>query len=185
MTTVFIAGSIAIKRLDSRVKERISKAVDAGLDVVVGDADGVDSAVQEYLVSLNANLVTVYCSGERPRNNLGHWSIEHVHPNSAPGTRAYFTAKDIEMAKVANYGLMIWDSKSIGTLSNVIALIKDQKKSVVFINKTKEFAVISSKPSLLSLIGNMTPTSRHKAELKIKLSATLKDIGEEQFAFPV
>ena len=42
MTTVFIAGSIAIKRLHDKVRQRIAKAVTGGLSVVVGDAGGAD-----------------------------------------------------------------------------------------------------------------------------------------------
>ena len=63
MTTVFIAGSIAIKRLNDKVRQRIEKAVTSGLSVVVGDADGADTAIQQYLMMLNAENVTVYCSG--------------------------------------------------------------------------------------------------------------------------
>jgi len=43
------------------------------------------------------------------------------------------------MADVADYGLMIWDAKSTGTLSNVIELLKRKKKAVVFVNKEKTF----------------------------------------------
>ena len=47
MTTVFIAGSIAIKRLHDKMRQRIDKAVTGGLSVVVGDADGADTAIQQ------------------------------------------------------------------------------------------------------------------------------------------
>ncbi len=38
------------------------------------------------------------------------------------------------MARNSDYGLMIWDCKSTGTLSNVIELLRDRKKTVVFAN---------------------------------------------------
>ena len=46
MTTVFIAGSIKIKHLDRKFKERIGKIIASGIDLVVGDADGADTAIQ-------------------------------------------------------------------------------------------------------------------------------------------
>jgi len=169
--TVFVAGSITISRLDGRVTERISKAVEAGLSLAVGDADGADTSIQEYLASINAKHVTVYCAGDRPRNNLGDWTVEHVYPDAPPGTRAYFTAKDLRMAEVANFGLMIWDTKSTGTLSNVIELLKAGKKSVVFVNKIKSFVTVSDGSSLERLLENMSDAAREKAERKISLSS--------------
>ncbi len=52
MTTVFIAGSINIKNLDPKVKERINNIVASDFEVVVGDAGGADTSIQEYLLSL-------------------------------------------------------------------------------------------------------------------------------------
>lgn len=181
METVFIAGSIAISRLDNRVKERISKAVDAGLSVAVGDADGADTSIQHHLASIDAKHVTVYCSGDRPRNNVGDWAVEHVYPDALPGTRSYFTAKDIKMAEAANYGLMIWDTKSTGTLSNVMELLKAKKKSVVFVNKAKEFVTVSDGGSLERLLGNMSDAAKAKAERKIGLSSKVASFNQPQY----
>lgn len=182
METVFIAGSIAISRLDQRVKERISKVVDAGLCVAVGDADGADTSIQQHLVSINAERVTVYCSGDRPRNNLGEWLVEHVYPEEKPGTRGYFTAKDIKMAAVSDYGLMIWDSKSTGTLSNVLELLKENKKSVVFVNKLKTFLTVSDGYSLERLLENMSEVAKIKAERKISLSSRISALSQPQLS---
>lgn len=182
MKTVFIAGSIAISRLDSRVKERISKAVDTGLSIVVGDAEGADTSIQQHLASIGAQHVTVYCSGDSPRNNVGDWSVEHVFPDALPGTRGYFTAKDLKMAETANYGLMIWDAKSTGTLSNVIELLKTKKKSVVFVNKAKAFVNVSDGESLERLIENMSDVAKAKAERKIGLSSKVAMFNQPQYS---
>lgn len=182
METVFIAGSIAIKSLDNRVKERISKAVKAGLKVAVGDAGGADSWIQEHLASINAENVTVFCSGDCPRNNLGGWPVENVYPDVARDTRAYFTAKDVQMAQASDYGLMIWDSKSTGTLSNVIELAMANKKSVVFVNKIKEFVTVADKRSCENLIDFMSENARMKAEKKIRLSSKVANLRRDQFS---
>lgn len=44
-------------------------------------------------------------------------------------------AKDIKMAKVADYGLMLWDLQSAGTLRNIIELLRQNKYSAVSVNK--------------------------------------------------
>src|ERR1700722_432491 len=139
MTTVFIAGSMNIRKLDPKVQERIDNIVNSGFDVVVGDADGADAAVQEYLHSRGARHTTVYCSGDSPRNNLGDWPVHTAQTAHSAGSRAFYTAKDLLMAKIADFGLMIWDAKSTGTLSNVIELLAVNKKCLVFVNKAKEF----------------------------------------------
>lgn len=170
MTTVFIAGSINIKNLDRKFKDRIDKVVDQKLDIVVGDADGADTSIQNHLLSIGAGQVTVYCSGATARNNVGDWPQTNVEPPFTPGTRAFFTAKDIEMAKVADYGLMVWDAKSTGTLSNVIELLNRKKKSVVFVNKEKIFKTVGDIAQLIELVECMSEHAKLKADEKIRLS---------------
>ena len=182
MTTVFIAGSIAISRLHRLVVDRIAKAVTADLDIVVGDADGADTSIQECLKQLDAKRVTVFCSGMKPRNNVGEWPIKSVEATGAPGSRAFFTAKDLEMASVADYGLMVWDSKSTGTLSNVIELLKHKRKSVVFVNKIKDFITVADVASLEGLLDLMSENARFKAEDKISLSSKIRGLSQQQLA---
>lgn len=182
MQTVFIAGSISISRLHEKVKKRIANIVaSTDLQVVVGDADGVDTSIQDYLSNNGAHNVTVYCSGDKPRNNVASWPVKNIYPNASRGSRAYFTAKDIEMARASDYGLMIWDCKSPGTLSNVIELLKDNKKSVVFVNKHKDFITVSDLPSLENLLTFMSDHARMKADEKISLSSRVASLGQKQF----
>lgn len=180
MPTVFIAGSITIKHLDPKAKERINKAVEAGLDLVVGDADGADSAIQRHLQDLSAKRVTVYCSGSQARNNIGGWPVHHVTSHHAPGSRSFYTAKDVEMAQAADYGLMIWDTKSTGTLSNVIELLTRKKKSVVYIHRDKDFKTVADVAHLESLVACMSDHARQKADEKIQLSARIAALVQEQ-----
>lgn len=182
MTTVFIAGSISISRLHEKVQERINNIVSSGFNIVVGDADGADTSIQECLRSYHAKKVTVYCTGEAPRNNIANWPVHHVQSKARAGTRAFFTAKDVEMAKNSDYGLMVWDCKSTGTLSNVIELLKENKKSVVFINKNKNFVTIGEKSGLDHLLHFMSEHARAKAEEKIGLSAKIAALHQESFS---
>lgn len=180
MATVFIAGSITIKHLDPKVKARIDNVVESDLAVVVGDADGADSAIQGYLAARCARNVTVFCSGTQPRNNVGAWPVHQVTTAHAAGSRAFFTAKDIEMAQAADYGLMIWDSKSTGTLSNVIELLARKKKSVVFVHRDKEFKTVGDVAQLESLVASMSAPARQKADEKIRLTSRMAALAQEQ-----
>lgn len=174
MTTVFIAGSITIKKLDARVRERIDKVVEAGHTIVVGDADGADSAIQDRLFNTCALRVTVYCTGTEPRNNIGSWPTQLVTTNHAAGTRAFFTAKDLEMAKIADFGLMVWDTKSTGTLSNVLELLQRRKKSVVYVNKNKIFKNVGTVEELEALVKCMSDSAKAKADEKMRLTERIQ-----------
>lgn len=169
MTTVFIAGSMTIKRLDHLVQERMMNIIVSDFDVVVGDADGVDTSIQLFLADNGAQRATVYCTGDRPRNNVGEFPVHRVTTYHSPGSRAFFTAKDIEMAKAADYGLMIWDAKSTGTLSNVIELLTNKKSSWVFVNKDKRFKPVKDVADLEELVACMSESAKLKADTKMKL----------------
>lgn len=181
MTAVFIAGSISIKSLDAKVKQRIDNIIAQDYSILVGDADGVDSSIQSYLCEANAGNTLVYCSGSAPRNNLGRWPVKSIEVGELkPGSRAFFTAKDVAMAKDADFGLMVWDSKSSGTLSNVIELLLRNKKSVVFVNKTKSFQNVGDVVQLEELLMFMSPPALQKVDTKIGLMKKIAQFKNEQ-----
>ena len=62
MTTVFVAGSITIKNLDTLIVDRLKKIVNSRFRIVVGDANGVDSSVQRVLLELGCEKATVFSS---------------------------------------------------------------------------------------------------------------------------
>lgn len=185
MTKVFIAGSIKIKQLDPKFIERIRNIVADDLEVVVGDANGADTSIQSELRDRLAENVTVYCSGDEPRNNVGGWKVKAIHSSAEPGTRAFFTAKDKAMAADADYGLMLWDAASAGTLSNVIELIKGGKKCVVFVNKNKSFLNVKEPNDLNNLVSVMSSGARNQAERKIGLSRKLSEVINPQLGLPI
>jgi probable addiction module antidote protein len=132
MNTVFIGGSRHVSRLPTEVKKRLDNVVASGHQVIVGDANGADKAVQKHFMDAHYDKVIVYCSGDAPRNNLGSWQIHHVDaPKNTKGFQ-FYAAKDREMARQADFGLMIWDGKSPGTVLNVLRLVRAGKISVLF-----------------------------------------------------
>jgi probable addiction module antidote protein len=131
MTTVFIGGSRHVSRLSDQAKERLRNVTKSGARVIVGDANGADKAVQKFLQDGSYSNVTVFCSGESCRNNLGQWETRKIKtPKSVKGFD-FYAAKDREMAREADFGLMIWDGKSAGTILNILRLIRAGKKAVL------------------------------------------------------
>ena len=180
MTTIFVAGSITIKELDPLIVERLKKIVDKNYCIVVGDANGVDVSVQQALQQLQCKTVTICSSSPKPRNNVGKWPVNVVKTHSRRGTREFYTAKDIQMAEMADYGLMVWDAKSTGTLSNVIELLMRKKKSVVFINQKREFFIVKSTDDLEALVNCMSAADYSRAEEKIKLNQKIAQLKNQQ-----
>ncbi len=185
MTTVFLAGSMKIKNLHPHFVERISNIVADEMQIVVGDANGADTSIQKELHRQRAEKVTVYCSSDIPRNNVGNWKVNRVYASADPGTRAFFTAKDIMMADVADFGLMLWDTASTGTLSNVFELIKGEKKCVVFVNKEQRFINVKAPNDILSLVATMSEGAKAQADRKIGLRSKVLQLRNEQFGLPL
>jgi probable addiction module antidote protein len=130
--TIFIGGSRHVSRLPAEIKHRLDNVINSGHRVVVGDANGADKAVQKYFHDASYDKVTVFCSGESFRNNLGHWETRTVDaPKNLKGFQ-FYAAKDREMAREADFGLMIWDGKSPGTVLNVLRLVRAGKIAVLF-----------------------------------------------------
>ncbi len=131
MNTVFIGGSRHVTRLPAQVKERLNNIIENGHHVVIGDANGADKAVQKYLLDASYDKVTVFCSGDQPRNNLGQWHCRNIKPPKNVKGFQFYAAKDRQMAREADFGFMIWDGKSPGTVLNVLRLIGAGKKAVL------------------------------------------------------
>jgi probable addiction module antidote protein len=129
--TVFIGGSRHISRLPSQVQERLNNVIETGAPVIVGDANGADKAVQKFLSERAYPNVTVYCSGDSCRNNVGHWETRLINPPNNSQGFEFYAAKDRVMAREAEFGLMIWDGKSAGTILNILRLIRAGRKAVL------------------------------------------------------
>jgi probable addiction module antidote protein len=158
--TVFIGGSRHVSRLSAPVKERLDSVIENGHRVIVGDANGADKAVQKHLSEAKYDKVTVFCSGNRPRNNLGEWRIHNVAPPKNAKGFFFYAAKDREMAREADFGLMIWDSKSAGTVLNVLRLVRAGKIAVLINVPDKTTFNIKSLAQWDKFLSQCTPKLR-------------------------
>jgi hypothetical protein len=152
-TKVFIAGSRHFSKLGSDVKHRLDNIVEKGLTVIIGDANGADKAVQKYLSAKRYKKVTVYCVNGGCRNNVGNWPTRSIAPsNPQRKDFAYFATKDRAMAEEADYGLMLWDGQSRGTLTNIVDLVRREKPVVVYISTERNFHIFTDFGTMLSKI---------------------------------
>lgn len=159
MTNVFIAGSRQISRLPVEVQSRIDTMIEKGFQILVSDANGADKAVQRYLADKAYRNVVVHCMENDCRNNVGQWPTRQVQaPRGARGFD-YYSVKDRAMAEVAEYGLMLWDGKSKGTINNVVNLSRRNKLVVVYVGPTKSFQTVRSFEDLKDVLAKGDPTS--------------------------
>lgn len=132
MSKIFIGGSIGIRYLDYAVKDELDKYMNGELEILVGDAYGIDSLVQRYLKEHDYDNVTVYASNGRARNNIGGWQVEKIEVPSGVFGRDFYTYKDVAMTNDCDSALMIWDGRSIGTLNNIMRLRSLHKRCIVY-----------------------------------------------------
>lgn len=130
---VFVSGSISIKILPQIAVEKLDSIIAHNFTVLVGDANGVDKLIQEYLKQKSYQNVCVYYAGNKIRNNLAQWNVVNI-PSNLTG-RALYTQKDKQMAFDSDYGMMIWDGKSKGTKANIAEMTKYGKHFYVIQNE--------------------------------------------------
>lgn len=136
---IFIAGPRAIKELDKNIFVKLENICVKNYDVLVGDADGIDSSIQKFLQLKSYKNVTVFASKGIARNNYGNWKIEKVEvANNVTGFE-FYAQKDLEMAEKANIGFMIWNGKSKGTFNNIINLLNLEKKVILYYIPNQKF----------------------------------------------
>lgn len=147
---VFVAGSRQISRLPAEVSSRLDTMIEKGFQVLVPN-------------------VLVHCMKDHCRNNVGYWPTREVDaPRGARGFD-YYSLKDRAMAEAAEYGLMLWDGKSKGTVNNIVNLSRDRKPVVVYVAPTKQFRTIRTADDLRELLaqGDSDSVDRIVSELHL------------------
>ncbi|WP_085367029.1 hypothetical protein [Neisseria dentiae] len=145
-------------------------------NIIVGDANGADKAFQKLFAEHGYLSVQVFCSGAEPRNNIGRWKVNFIFSNQKG--RALHAEKDKKMAEIADYGFVLWNGKSIGSLNNIAELLKQNKFSLVYFAPNKQFIKIKSIEQLQDLIDYTD--EKLMGEIQDKGNAYLKTIALPQ-----
>jgi len=180
MTTVFLSGSRAISRLNDEIKERLSKIIEKDFSVVIGDANGSDKAFQIFFAEQGYQNVTIYCSGETFRNNIGHWETHQVIVDSKLTGRAFYTQKDKVMAQHADYGLVLWDGKSAGAISNVFEMLSQNKPVAVYFSPNKEFINLKTVQDANQLLEKCEQKDIEDIAKKPSVNKLIRWVGQSQ-----
>ena len=107
---VAISGSRSIRQLPQQAIDKLDKIIELKATIYVGDAYGIDAAVQAYLQAKGYREVTVWY-GRYLRNNIGGWPTV--------GCVGGYTERDREMHAHSDFALAIWDGVSKGTRRNI------------------------------------------------------------------
>lgn len=169
-TKVFIAGSRRLSRLNPDMRRRIDNIIERGFTVIVGDANGVDKAVQRHLHSRHCTNVLVFCMEGGCRNNIGAWptrTIRAVDPERRDF--AYYSTKDRAMAAEADYGLMLWDGQSRGTLTNIVNLVRQGKPVVVYMAPSKTFHTVRQFKQLAQMLAHVDTDALHRVDRELRV----------------
>lgn len=130
--TMMISGSRSIDKLPPIIFAALNRFISDEINIIVGDAPGVDRAIQHYLAWRKYPNVTVYVAGNKIRNNLGNWSVVYVQGN--------YIKRDAAMCNKASHGLAIWDQVSKGTERNIFHISVANKPIQVFDANGQEIA---------------------------------------------
>lgn len=174
MKTIFFSGSRNISCLNDEIRSRVRGILDKGFHIVVGDANGADKALQGFLSFCGYRNVTVFFSG-RCRNNLGNWETHQVEVDSKLRGREFYTQKDKKMAASSDYGLVLWDGKSTGSINNVFELLKLDKCSLVYFSPRQKFHNIKQVSDAKDLLKLCDEQSMKSIEKKINLSGAFRN----------
>lgn len=173
MSNVFIGGSRRMPYLPEHVMQRLDNIITGAITVLIGDANGADKAVQTYLSDKKYDKVIVYCTGNVCRNNIGNWHVKHITPEKKVRGFAFYALKDEQMAKEADYGFMLWDGKSKGTLNNMLNLLKERKKVLTYFLPDKEFFKIHDPQGLMKLLDKIDREDFQAFDLQLRITQRL------------
>jgi hypothetical protein len=179
MIKVFFGGSRKIVRLNQAIKERADNIIANEYLILLGDAHGADKAMQRYLNEKNYKNVLVFCIGNVCRNNIGNWETRNVSSSRNKKDFDYYSTKDLLMSKEADYGFMLWDGKSKGTLNNILNLCEDNKKVLVYFSPYKNFYTVENEQDIRKLLERCEPDSVRKFERVLKIGARVRSKQEQ------
>lgn len=167
---VFVGGSRRLSRLNKKVTQTLDRLIERDLTIIIGDANGADKAVQSYLANKQYRNVIIFCMQGQCRNNLGGWQRRQVETSLKNNGFEFYAVKDLAMAKETDYGFMLWDSKSKGTLNNIVNLLRENKPVVIYFSPMKTLHKLTNLGDLPKILAKCDKESIRKFERELGLS---------------
>lgn len=135
MRKLFISGSRTINCLPYDFQQEMTRLVTTNnYEFLIGDCEGVDSLVQKLLYNLGYDNVTIYASGNIPRNFYGsiNWKKILLDYPMIEESKEYYAIKDSKMSMDCDLGIVVWDGKSKATKNNIKRLRNLNKEVVIY-----------------------------------------------------
>ncbi|WP_367293756.1 hypothetical protein [Lactococcus lactis] len=160
---VFLSGSLSGKELPKIVSEWVDRYILNKCNFVLGDAKGIDSLFQDYLLLQKYNRVKIFGVKNIARNKADEdWDYFKVNvPFQFRKTdRMLFLFRDFYLSKQADGGIVVWEperkvrgrqSVSKGSLFNMINLLSEEKNVVLYYIPNEEIRILRSLDELFSL----------------------------------
>ncbi|MCO5066796.1 MAG: hypothetical protein M9924_20695 [Rhizobiaceae bacterium] len=164
MAMIFLGGSRDIFELPPPAIERIGAIVAAEHGVLIGDAPGADAEMQGLLAGYDYEHVGVFHAWVEPRNNLGDWAAYHIPPPDGAQGFGVHAGKDREMARRADFGLIVWDGRSPGTCLNVLRLAVTGRPCVVYDTMRGTVATVHDTSDWRAMLQHSGPDTRRAVE---------------------
>jgi len=143
-----LGGSRHIFDLPNEIKEILDEKISKNNIFYIGDAQGSDIAFQNFFKAKNYKKVKIFSSAGYIRNNVGNWDWEIINSGLKSKSNAVHAFKDRHMCKLSNSGLMVWDCRSAGTLSNVIDLVRQGKDCLIWVVPDSDLYQFDNQKSL-------------------------------------
>jgi len=123
------------KKLPREIRKELKDSMKNNVQILVGDAPGIDRQVQDYLYKKKYANVEVYSPGTKARYKAGkNWVNRTINDTEhEPGSKEWLAKKDIAMTDNATRGLaVVLDDGANATRKNVERLLSQSKSAKVY-----------------------------------------------------
>jgi hypothetical protein len=164
---IVLGGSRKIEAVPEVFKIQLSVWFGESCDFLIGDSTGVDYAFQTILNNARFERVKIFTSADAVRTNLGDWPVVRIDSGLKGNSKSKHAFKDRHMCQLADIGLMVWDGASAGTISNVIDLVNQGKKTLVWSAPEKSLYEFASSSALNDWL-NKNPSASNEARRRLR-----------------
>ena len=137
MRKVFISGSINLNILPEVVEKSLKTIQEKNIKVLVGDAKGIDTLIQDYFSKnkyFNLDICSIYEIPRNKKNNNFNTIVIEVDMD-IKSERKKQEKKDGYMSLNSDYSFVIWDGKSKGSFNNILRAIEYDRLLKVYYTK--------------------------------------------------
>ncbi len=137
MKKVFISGSINLNILPKIVEKSLQTIQEKSIKVLVGDAKGIDTLIQDYFSKNTYFNLDIYSIYEIPRNkNNNNFNTILIEVDmDIKSERKKQEKKDECMSLNSDYSFVVWDGKSKGSFNNIQRALENDKLLKVYYTK--------------------------------------------------